>query len=84
MYVPEANKIRLEPVPEYPFDFEKKQDEEVTSLQPDLSPYGEDGSLEVFFIRVFYSILIYSSRISYSVLAYCQQETSNEPCELCF
>ncbi|XP_054821151.1 coilin isoform X2 [Prosopis cineraria] len=46
-YDPGLNSIRLEPVPEYPFDFGKKVDEEVSSLQPDSSAYGEDGSLEV-------------------------------------
>ncbi|XP_028776528.1 coilin [Neltuma alba] len=46
-YDPDPNRIRLEAVPEYPFDFGKKADEEVSSLLPDSSPYGEDGSLEI-------------------------------------
>ncbi|KAI9113732.1 hypothetical protein K1719_014983 [Acacia pycnantha] len=46
-YDPETNRIRLESVPEYPFDLGKKEDEEVSSMQPDSSPYGEDGSLEI-------------------------------------
>ncbi|KAK7306170.1 hypothetical protein VNO77_44093 [Canavalia gladiata] len=46
-YDAKANVIWLEPVSEYPFDFEKKIDEDASSVQPDPSPYQEDGSLEI-------------------------------------
>lgn len=44
----------MEPVVEYPFDFEKNIDEEVSTLQSDPSPYADDGSLEVLFHEYFY------------------------------
>ncbi|XP_022131894.1 coilin-like isoform X2 [Momordica charantia] len=42
---PEANKIMLIPVPEYPFVF-KKAVNEVSATQVDTSPYAKDGSLK--------------------------------------
>lgn len=46
-YDAKANRIWLEPVLEYPFDFEKKIDEGTSSEQCDPYPYQEDGSLEI-------------------------------------
>lgn len=61
-YDAKANRIWLEPVLEYPFDFEKKIDEGTSSEQCDPYPYQEDGSLEVkslhfFFYRLFHFLL---------------------------
>ncbi|KAG5090272.1 hypothetical protein AAZX31_18G012900 [Glycine max] len=46
-YDAKSNRIWLEPVLEYPFDFKKKIDEDASSVQYDPSPYQEDGSLEI-------------------------------------
>ncbi|GMH31110.1 hypothetical protein Nepgr_032953 [Nepenthes gracilis] len=48
-YEPESNKIMLVPVPEYPFQFEKKTDEDESRQPFDVSHYKEDGSLEIEF-----------------------------------
>ena len=48
MYDPESNRIILIPVPEYTIVFEKTDDGDASSEQPDNSTYREDGSLEVF------------------------------------
>ncbi|KAL2332726.1 hypothetical protein Fmac_013939 [Flemingia macrophylla] len=46
-YNAESNRICLEPVLEYPFDFKKKIDEDASSVQSAPHPYQEDGSLEI-------------------------------------
>lgn len=47
-YDAKSNKIWLELVLEYPFDFKKETEKDASSFeQSDSSPYGEDGSLEV-------------------------------------
>jgi len=64
-YDAKSNRIWLEPVLEYPFDFKKKTDEDTSSVQSDPSPYGEDGSLEVklfrfiFFFPVYFNFALY-------------------------
>jgi len=50
-YDAKSNRIWLEPVLEYPFDFKKKIDEDASSVQYDPSPYQEDGSLEVKYVH---------------------------------
>ncbi|KAE8690835.1 Sphere organelles protein-related, putative isoform 2 [Hibiscus syriacus] len=45
-YDAESNRIKLSPVPGYPNASEKKLDQE-SSVLPDTSLYGEDGSLEI-------------------------------------
>ncbi|XP_059657823.1 coilin isoform X2 [Cornus florida] len=49
LYDSESNRIVLTPVPEYPVVLEKQVDEEASAQQPDVSPYKEDGSLEIDF-----------------------------------
>lgn len=48
-YDGKSNRIWLEPVSDFPFDFRKKTDDDdgVSPAQSDPSPYQEDGSLEV-------------------------------------
>ncbi|KAG4975369.1 Coilin [Glycine soja] len=46
-YDAKSNRIWLEPVLEYPFDFKKKIDEDASSVQYNPSPYQENGSLEI-------------------------------------
>ncbi|KAJ1379974.1 hypothetical protein SESBI_46426 [Sesbania bispinosa] len=46
-YDAKSNRIWLEPVLEFPFDFEKKIDENASSVQSDPPLYREDGSLEI-------------------------------------
>ncbi|XP_027334648.1 coilin [Abrus precatorius] len=46
-YDAKSNRIWLEPVLEYPFDFGKKKDDDAYSGQFDPFPYREDGSLEI-------------------------------------
>ncbi|TKY47696.1 DNA ligase isoform X2 [Spatholobus suberectus] len=51
-YDAKSNRIWLEPVLEYPFDFKKKIDEDASSVQSDPSPYREDGSLEIDYVSL--------------------------------
>nr|KYP75751.1 hypothetical protein KK1_019951 [Cajanus cajan] len=46
-YDAKSNRIWLEALSEYPFDFKKKIDEDASSVQSDPYPYREDGSLEI-------------------------------------
>ncbi|GAB4840480.1 hypothetical protein Ancab_021249 [Ancistrocladus abbreviatus] len=48
-FKPESNMIMLVTVPEYPFHFENKTDEDADGLATDSSHYKEDGSLEIDF-----------------------------------
>ncbi|KAK2636606.1 hypothetical protein Ddye_031398 [Dipteronia dyeriana] len=48
-YDSESNRVRLVPVPDYPLDIEKKIDDDESAQQPDISSYGEDGSLQIDF-----------------------------------
>lgn len=59
-YDAKSNRIQLEPVLEYPFDFKKKIDEDESSPKYDPSPYGEDGSLEVKFLHLFFLSFIFA------------------------
>jgi coilin len=55
-YDSKSNRIWLQPVSEFPFDFRKKiddMDEDGSPSQSDPSPYQEDGSLEVTFFFSF-------------------------------
>lgn len=62
-YDSKTNRIWLELVLEYPFDFKKETEKDSSSFeQSDASPYGEDGSLEVkllyFFSQLFYFCVV--------------------------
>ncbi|XP_072060695.1 coilin isoform X1 [Arachis hypogaea] len=51
-YNAKSNRVSLEPVSEYPFEFKKKIDDDASSVQFDPSPYGEDGSLEIDYLSL--------------------------------
>ncbi|RDX60240.1 Coilin, partial [Mucuna pruriens] len=51
-YDAKSNRIWLEPVLEYPFDFDKKIDEDASPVQSDPFPYREDGSLEIDYVSL--------------------------------
>ncbi|GAU34262.1 hypothetical protein TSUD_365600 [Trifolium subterraneum] len=54
-YDSKSNKIWLDPVSEYPFDFRKKIDDiddDISPAQFDPSPYQEDGSLEIDYVSL--------------------------------
>ncbi|MED6196951.1 hypothetical protein PIB30_052139 [Stylosanthes scabra] len=51
-YNAKSNRISLEPVSEYPFEFKKKIDDDASSVQFDPSPYEENGSLEIDYLSL--------------------------------
>lgn len=66
-YDAKSNRIWLEPVLEYPFDFKKKIDEDASSVQYNPSPYQENGSLEVIKLFHFLSRLFHFCTVAYIV-----------------
>ena len=57
IYDPVSMRIILLPVPEYPIVTEENKPEDESGMFVDLSPYKEDGSLEVINISPFYKLI---------------------------
>ena len=57
IYDPVSMRIILLPVPEYPIVTEENKPEDESDMFVDLSPYKEDGSLEVINISPFYKLI---------------------------
>uniref|UniRef100_A0A0A0KTI4 Uncharacterized protein n=1 Tax=Cucumis sativus TaxID=3659 RepID=A0A0A0KTI4_CUCSA len=79
-YDTESNRIMLIPVPEYPLPVKKEIDED-SELQPDTTPYGEDGSLKIDFASLVDLRIIRQGNLDSSRTAVNQEITSKQIAE---